>query len=375
MTQQTPDRPAASPAPPDTAPAATDQESPAQENENPAGESGEQAGADTPEARAAAAAAAEAAAEAKWQAWVTEQESRPAQPAQSAPPAQSAQPPVPPAAPGPGWPGMNPWAPPQPPAAPKPPLVHRRWVRAVTRWTLAAALFAGAATVTGQQISARERTDVPGLATAADGRWDYPELSLPPLPEGSPPPFANANKAQIHHADLRALLLPPPETAEAHPELDGTDWLEPAGFAGLMDSEEQREDLAEAFATHPLRQIAQRGWTMPDGTTTEIYLLRFTTGAVADALFDREFGTLGTHKDLAVAPKTEPDEGWPEENGRIGQVTTVVRTEAAPYTEGHTRLAYLRAGDVLGLVVQTHPDDAAEVPFHQTVILQAQLLG
>ncbi|WP_207957503.1 hypothetical protein [Streptomyces sp. YIM 98790] len=262
-----------------------------------------------------------------------------------------------------------------PAAGAAPPFVHRRWVRAVTRWTLAAALFAGAGTLTAHQITERERTDVPGLATEADGRWDYPELTLPPLPEGSPAPFADANDAEVHHADLRELLLPAPASAGAHPELPETGWLAPEEFTALFGSEKEQRELADAFGTLPLRQISRRAWSMPDGTTTEIYLLRFTTGTVAEAFFDQEFGVLATRKKLAAAPSTEADGTWPEESALIGDVRTVVRTEVAPLTDGHTRLAHLRAGDILGLVVQTHPDNAAEVPFHQTVILQAQLLG
>nr|WP_326592665.1 hypothetical protein [Streptomyces brevispora] len=61
---------------------------------------------------------------------------------------------------------------------------------------------------TAHTITSTERTDVPGLATEGDGRWDFPRLSLPALPPGAPRPFSDGNTAEVHHADLRRLLLP-----------------------------------------------------------------------------------------------------------------------------------------------------------------------
>lgn len=92
-------------------------------------------------------------------------------------------------------------------AAARPP---RRVLRAVARWTAAALAFGVLGTGTAFGIASMERTDVPGLATEGDGRWDYPELTLPALPAGSPRPFSPGNPAEIHHADLRELLLPAP---------------------------------------------------------------------------------------------------------------------------------------------------------------------
>ncbi|MFM9607084.1 hypothetical protein ACKI1T_45545, partial [Streptomyces turgidiscabies] len=76
------------------------------------------------------------------------------------------------------------------------------------RWTAAVVVFAAAGTGAAYGIVGMERTDVPGLATESDGRWAYPTLVKPPLPSGSPGPFAETNPAGTHHADLRALLLP-----------------------------------------------------------------------------------------------------------------------------------------------------------------------
>ena len=90
---------------------------------------------------------------------------------------------------------------------------ERRVLRAALRWTAAVAVFVAAGASAAYGIAGMERTDVPGLATASDGRWVYPEITLPPLPSGSPGPFAETNRAGAHYADLRALVLPAPEGA------------------------------------------------------------------------------------------------------------------------------------------------------------------
>src|SRR5690606_1129705 len=111
-------------------------------------------------------------------------------------------------------------------ASPKPP---RRVLRAVARWTAAALAFGVLGTGTAFGIASLERTDVPGLATEDDGRWDYPELSLPALPAGSPRPFSAGNPAEIHHADLRDLLLPAPAGAAPDKKLTGG-WISTETF-------------------------------------------------------------------------------------------------------------------------------------------------
>lgn len=52
--------------------------------------------------------------------------------------------------------------------------------------------------------------------------------------------------------------------------------------------------------------------------------------------------------------------------------------EIEPYGSVQTRQAYIRAGDTLALVLHEKPvkkGRAAAVPFHQTLILQDQLLN
>lgn len=80
------------------------------------------------------------------------------------------------------------------PAAPAEatPVPPRRVLRAVARWTAAALVLGGLGAGTAFGINSMERTDVPGLATESDGRWDYPRLSLPALPATRPARTATA---------------------------------------------------------------------------------------------------------------------------------------------------------------------------------------
>ncbi|MFJ9423285.1 hypothetical protein [Streptomyces sp. NPDC101249] len=252
----------------------------------------------------------------------------------------------------------------------------RRALRAALRWTAAAVVLAAVGAGTAYGIGALERTDVPGLATASDGRWAYPALTLPPLPSGSPGPFADSNPAEAHHADLRALVLPAPEGAKEDPALRGSDgWLPTGTFLAEYSDASERDVLRLALADRGLRHIAARGWTMPDGTRTRIYLLRFGSGVVVHDLFTEK-----------VAPASAPgfrlrgtdvslfDDGFPPQTD-TDRVQRSAYDETEPYGAEQVRHAYLSAGDVLALVVQSREGTAAAVPFQQTVVLQSQLLG
>ncbi len=87
--------------------------------------------------------------------------------------------------------------------------VRRR--KAAVRWSCAALVFALAGTGTALAVTAPERTDIPGLATAGDGRYTFPPLTLPPLPSGKAAPDGKGKA--LHYADLRHLLLPAPKEA------------------------------------------------------------------------------------------------------------------------------------------------------------------
>ena len=263
-----------------------------------------------------------------------------------------------------------------PQTPPRPARASRGVLRSVLRWTGAVAVFAAVGAATAYGVTRLERTDVPGLATESDGRWEYPVLTRPPLPSGSPGPFAEANPAGTHHADLRSLLLPRPAGAEDDRALRGADgWLARKDFLAEYAAKDDRAELGQHLTEHGLRHIAARGWSMPDGTRTRIYLLRFDTAAVVDALLAPYLAPYSAPKfPLRGAPTTAGDETFPNE-ALVEDVQRVVYAEARPYGGEQVRHAYLAAGDTLALVVQSRKGGARAVPFQQTVTLQGQLLG
>ncbi|MGV9642819.1 hypothetical protein [Streptomyces sp. NPDC003514] len=267
-------------------------------------------------------------------------------------------------------------APEQAPAPESPiPAKDRRVLRAVLRWTAAVVVFAAVGAGTAYGITGMERTDVPGLATESDGRWDYPTLTRPPLPSGSPRPFAEENAAEAHYADPRALLLPAPAGATADPALRGDDgWLPAEDFLKEFADDDERADLRQMLKDDGLRHIAARGWTTEDGTHTRIYLLRFDTSVVVDDLAGRlaPYGAPGYRlrgTETSVADEGFADLPWP------GDFPRWAYTESKPYGAEQVRQAYLGAGDILAVIVQSRKGAAASVPFRQTVTLQGQLLG
>ncbi|MBT2401085.1 hypothetical protein [Streptomyces sp. ISL-100] len=275
-------------------------------------------------------------------------------------------------APGPPPPAETPAETPAeaPAAAPRPP---RRVLRAVARWTAAVLVCGGLGTGSAFGIAALERTDVPGLATEHDGRWDYPELSLPALPAGSPRPYSEGNDAEIHHADLRRLMLSAPAGASPDKRLTG-DWITTGQYASAY-AKGERSRIREALRDSAVRHIAGRGWTMPDGTTSWIYLLRFNSVAYAEGFKDDVIraGLKGGAL-LREAPVVALDEQW-SSLGTAGTVRAYVYVEEKPYGAGQVRQAYIVAGDTLALVTHSRKGSAVDVPFYQSLILQAQLLG
>ncbi|MFD4558513.1 hypothetical protein ACFWP5_30075 [Streptomyces sp. NPDC058469] len=266
---------------------------------------------------------------------------------------------------------------PEPEAAPQAPVrKDRRVLRAALRWTAAVVVFAAAGAGTAYGITQMKRTDVPGLATASDGRWDYPEITRPPLPSGSPGPFAAANKTNAHYADQRALLLPAPKGAKADASLRGTDgWLPTKTFLAQYADADDRKELGQKLTDDGLRHITSRGWTTLDGTHTRIYLLQFDTAIAADELFSP--GLISYDSPvyaLTGAPETSYDDAVKTEI-LAGNVKSSAYTEDKPYGAEDVRQAYLSAGDTLALVVQSRKGAAKAVPFEQTVTLQSQLLG
>ncbi|GGU03984.1 hypothetical protein [Streptomyces lateritius] len=259
---------------------------------------------------------------------------------------------------------------PEPPAPG--PKRSRRVLWAAARWTAAVVVCGGLGVGTAAGITSMERTDVPGLATEHDGRWEYPKLSLPPLPHSSQRPFSPGNEGEIHHADLRALLLPAPVGATVDPKLNGG-WVSLDRFLSLY-RQDDRPALKEALADSALRHVAARGWTTPDGTTTRIHLLRFNSVAFAEAFKDD--GLKAGSVDGALLDGVE---GIDMESSLATRVevpyTALYSFVEEPAGAEQSRWAYVQAGDTIALVAQSRKGGALLVPFQQTVTLQNQLLG
>ncbi|MFD9030444.1 hypothetical protein ACFVZW_04645 [Streptomyces sp. NPDC059567] len=257
-----------------------------------------------------------------------------------------------------------------PPGAPARKL-SRRVLWAAARWTAAVLVCGGLGTGTAFAIASMERHEVPGLATESDGRWEYPKLSLPALPADTQRPFTDGNVGEIHHADLRKLLLPAPVGATPDPKLNGG-WATVDQYLSAYRPED-RAELKEALTESALRHIAARGWTTADGTTTRIHLLQFNSVAFAEAYKDDAVRAGSVDAPLLGV------EGIKMESELASAVrvpyTALYTFIEAPKDADQTRWAYIQAGDTLALVTQTRKGEALQVPFQQTVTLQNQLLG
>nr|WP_043260185.1 hypothetical protein [Streptomyces hokutonensis] len=273
-----------------------------------------------------------------------------------------------------------PTEPPFPPASapeaqPVTPRKDRRVLRAVLRWGAAVVVFAVVGAGTAYGIAGMKRSDVPGLGTASDGRWVFPTVTKPALPAGSPGPFATANAAGAHFADLRALVLPAPKGAVGDKALDGSDgWLATKVFLAEFSAADDRTELAQKLTDQGLRHIAARGWTTADGTHTRIYLLQFDTATVADEITKGLAGYASPTYPVRGADGYESDDDFPDA-AKVTNVQLQPYVETKPYGAEQVRLGFVTAGDTLAMIVQSRKGLAEAVPFQQTVTLQSELLG
>ncbi|MCX5392159.1 hypothetical protein [Streptomyces sp. NBC_00094] len=261
---------------------------------------------------------------------------------------------------------------PVPAPAPAPKKSRRPLLAAIARWTAAVLVCGGVGAGTALGLTSMDRNEVPGLATESDGRWTYPRLALPALPEGVPRPYSDGNDGEVHHADLRKLVLPAPEGATVDPRLNGG-WIGLDTYLEHFHADD-RVAVKEALADSALRHVAARGWTTPDGTTTRVYLMRFTSVAFAEAFKDDvlDTGVRGSRLPAGVDGETSDTA---LEDVRMSSLSLYAFDERKPYGPEQTRWAYIQAGDTLALITQTRKGEALVVPFQQTVALQAQLLG
>lgn len=226
-----------------------------------------------------------------------------------------------------------------------------RWVGAVVT-----VLAVGGACAYG--VLEQKRTDLPGLATASDGRYDFAPISMPTLALGQSDPLAEGNAGSQHLADIRKLLLPAPAGASKDTSLPGA-----SGWVSEKDTLAAAKDAAEGtetFATNGWRHTAGTAWKTPDGAETKIYLVQFVDGeACNNASTDFSQFTGG----LNAFPTSIT----------VNSTTSVVYTKV---TKGATTTwsGAVAVGDTEFLITFTAPKSVGLAPFEQEVDLQAELL-
>ncbi|MFJ6935191.1 hypothetical protein [Streptomyces sp. NPDC101132] len=266
----------------------------------------------------------------------------------------------------------------EPASGPAPqPSKDRGALRALARWTAAVLVCGAVGSGVAYAITTQERTDLPGLSTRDDGRWAYPAVARPPLPPGAPLPFVSENPGRVHYADLAALLVPSPAGARPDTTLgDAKTHVAPTERFLAQYDPSDREELRQALVDHGLRQVVARGWTMPDGTSTRVFLLRFGSSQVVSEVMRTNLSgaSEAVVKPLGIESFELLDEAYPAD-AEADNTSITVFDEGEPRGDEHVRHAYVEAGDVIALVIQSRKGSAPAVPFHQTVVLQDQLLG
>ena len=225
-----------------------------------------------------------------------------------------------------------------------------RWVGAVVTML---AVGAGCAFA----VMAPQRTQLPGLKTASDGRYTFAPLVLPTLAPGQSDPNSSANLGEQHISDIRKLLLPAPKGAVLDHSLPGaTGWVSRAATLALLDN----SMAAEQLNTDGWRHTAGVAWKTPDGAETKIWLVQFIdSSAESDA--GAAFSAFGGGSLEAV------------------QTVTIANDSTATYVrvvKGSTASWYgqVSADDAELLLEFTAPVSVGITPFKQELDLQTELL-
>lgn len=236
----------------------------------------------------------------------------------------------------------------------QPPKAKRRFP---WRWVGASVLTLAVGSGCAFGVIAVKRTDIPGLATAADGRYDFAPLVLPALAPGQTDPNDAGNEGGQHLADIRELLLPAPEGATRDAALPGaTGWVTESATLALLGAAASAENLA----TDGWRHTAGVSWTTPDGAETKIYLLQFID-AVAAGDAGSGFNGFG---------------GVDSSQPQYFSVNGVTPVSYQKSVHGGTATWYgeVQVRDTEFLIVYQAPDSVGIAPFEQEADLQVELL-
>ncbi|WP_377270257.1 hypothetical protein [Peterkaempfera sp. SMS 1(5)a] len=251
---------------------------------------------------------------------------------------------------------------------PQPPR-NRRRLRTVLRWGAAVLVLGLAGTEAAIAVTTPDRTDIPGLRTAPDGRYAFPELTLPPLPSGRPSPFANGNDGR-HWADLRGLLLPAPKEATnvtTSARSSSADQECKAFTLLFTDSARTGRQMKESLC----RRGAGRTWTTPDGTRTEIRLVGFGSQAESQAFYSAIYGT-GVK---TVSNSFAADNADFQLPSGLESLALSEPKQIGGKQRDIVHVVELRAGDLVGAVVMSNPAGVPATAYRQVVTDQGELLG
>ncbi len=126
------------------------------------------------------------------------------------------------------------------------------------------------------------------------------------------------------------------------------------------------------LAENACRAAAVREWTATDGTTTRLELLHFGSATEAAVVSARLWNN-GAPKGVEL--RTDTVTGLPSAAG----VSVALRSNRGSGPDGPasiatSRVGYLLAGDVVGVVVMSNPANVPVQAFRQVVVLQSEML-
>jgi hypothetical protein len=243
------------------------------------------------------------------------------------------------------------------PALPPPPPLPKPRKKFPWRWVGAVVAMLAVGAGCAFAVMAPQRTELPGLKTPSDGRYDFAPLVLPTLAPGQSDPDSSGNPGAQHISDIRKLLLSPPKGAVLDHSLPGaTGWVSRSATLSVLGNEQ----AAEQLNTDGWRHTAGIAWKTPDGAETKIWLVQFidssaeTDASVAFSSFDG--GSTADPTSIAVADST------------TANYVRVVKGSTA------TWYGQVDVDDAELLLEFTAPTTVGIAPFEQELDLQVELL-